>query len=185
MDKLDSSTRINTSVGDGIKLYWDSMMVLHTDSSIFINHKENYYYCEKENKKNDDSEGERLSNFVIDPLYVAENENGIIKYILKFISCGYSKVVEVDGETLAINSSFKKFCMNSGKFNWRGKQHHLDNLVDFILACTTKEISVIPYIGWNSNEGIWFFPTHAYFQGVAYFPDSVMGFLRLTTNILN
>jgi hypothetical protein len=167
---MEEIKKTKTSIGAGIELYWDSMIALHTDSNILINHQEKYYY-EMINMKNK-SEEVRLSNFVIEPLFVSVDENKKNKYILKFISADDSKVLEVDGEILAINNSFKKFCLSHGKFNWRGKQQHLDNLVDFIMVCATKELTMVPYVGWYSSENIWFFPTHAYFQGKVYFPDN-------------
>lgn len=161
---------IKTSVGDSIYLFWEAKMVMETESTILMNSTDRYYY-EKVSTKQKQTEGERLSNFIIDPLFVMEDSNKKVRYILKFISSDYSKVIEIDGETFAINSSFKKFCMSYGMFNWRGKQHHLDDLAEFIMANTTKKLAIITYIGFNSSEKIWFFPTHAYFKGNVYFPD--------------
>src|SRR5699024_11887229 len=75
--------------------------------------------CSSDLTKQKQTEGERLSNFIIDPLFVMEGSDKRVKYILKFVSNVYSKVVEVDGEALAINSSFKKFCMSYGMFKDR------------------------------------------------------------------
>jgi hypothetical protein len=61
--------------------------------------------------------------------------------------------------------------MSYGRFNWRGKQHHLDDLAEFIMTNTTKKLTTINYSGFNLSEKIWFFPTHAYFKGNIYFPD--------------
>src|SRR5690606_33126544 len=100
-----------------------------------------------------------------------EDSDKKIKYILKLISNDYSKVIEIEGENLAINNSFKKFCMSYGMFNWRGKQYHLDDLAEFIMTNTIKKLTTITYSGFNSSEKVWFFPTHAYFKGNVYFPD--------------
>jgi hypothetical protein len=171
MEKSNSTARKKTSMGNSIGLYCELLMAQNTGSNILINIKENYYYLDVKTSSGESKE-EPLSNFIIDPLYFTQSKKGITKYILKFISNNHSKVVELDGETLAINNSFKKFCINQGKFNWKGKQQHLDDLIDFIMVGASKEITMIPYIGWNSKEKIWIFPTHAYFQGNVYFPDN-------------
>lgn len=64
-----------------------------------MNSTDRYYY-EKVSTKQKQTEGERLSNFIIDPLFVMEDSNKKVRYILKFISSDYSKVIEIDGETL-------------------------------------------------------------------------------------
>lgn len=171
MEKTNSIERKKTSIGSGIGLYCELLMALNTDSNILINNQENYYYVDVKGN-NGEAKEDPLSNFIIEPLYFTQSKKGITKFILKFISNNHSKVVELDGETLAINNSFKKFCINQGKFNWKGKQQHLDDLIDFIMVGASKEIAMIPYMGWNSKEKIWIFPTHAYFQGNVYFPDN-------------
>jgi hypothetical protein len=93
---------IKTSVGDSIYLFWEAKMVMETESTILMNSTDRYYY-EKVSTKQKQTEGERLSNFIIDPLFVMEDSNKKVRYILKFISSDYSKVIEIDGETFAIN----------------------------------------------------------------------------------
>jgi len=161
---------VKTNGGDGIYLFWEVKMGMETELTILMNSTDRYYY-EKVDTKQKQTEGERLSNFIIEPLFVMEDSYKRVKYILKFVSNVYSKVVEIDGETLAINSSFKKFCMSYGMFNWRGKQYHLDDLAEFIMANTTKKLTIVTYSGFNSSEKVWFYPTHAYFQGNVCFPD--------------
>lgn len=136
---------------------------------IRVNSKESCYFKEKE--RGNETIEVRLSNFIIRPLYVIEDDNKHMKYMLMFISKSYSKVVELDGETLSMNNSFKRFCMTYGKFNWKGTQYDLDLLAEDIMERADKELTMISYIGYDSNEKIWFFPTHAYFQGEVYFPD--------------
>lgn len=165
MTKSDSKKWNKTNVGAGIVLVWDAMMKLNTNSKLNMSDKKYYYYLNKQNEE------DRISNFIIEPLYVSEDINGETSYILKFVSKDQTKVLEIDGDTLAINNSFKKFCLRNGKFNWMGNQKDLDIIVDFIMAYTTKEITTISYAGWNKEENIWLFPSHAYAQGNVYFPN--------------
>ncbi|QNU37119.1 hypothetical protein IC801_15065 [Geobacillus sp. 44B] len=167
----NDTDRKQTEVGESQELYQDIMAAIYTDSMIFINHKSRYYYVKVMVGK-DKYEEHRNSNFIIEPLYTSSDRNGNQKYILKLMSHSQTKVVEFDGETLAINQAFKKHCMNSGKFNWKGKQSQLDNLVDLILASPMKEINFISYVGWHEKEKIWIFPNHAYCEGKVYFADS-------------
>lgn len=37
---MEENKKTKTSIGAGIELYWDSMIALHTDSNILINHQE-------------------------------------------------------------------------------------------------------------------------------------------------
>ncbi|MDQ0246501.1 hypothetical protein J2S09_004105 [Bacillus fengqiuensis] len=168
--RIGYKNRKESEVGESRELYQDVMAAVHTDNKIFINHKSKYYY-EKVMVAKDKYEEERLSNFIIEPLYTSIGRNGNQKYILRLMSNSQTKVIELDGETLAIHHAFKKQCMNSGKFNWKGKQHHLDNLIDLILASPMKDINLIPYKGWHEKEKIWIFPTHAYYQGKAFLAD--------------
>lgn len=170
LQNTDTKKGNESTYEDAVKLYKELTMILNMDSPISINTEKNYYYVKKNINKNQYEE-ERISNFIIEPLYISEDSNGTIKYILKFISNSNSKVIEVDGETLAINNSFKKFCMNHGMFNWKGKQHHLDTLVDFILAYVSDYVTIVPFTGWYPAEKTWFFPTHAYFNGNVYYPN--------------
>lgn len=169
MKEVNDVKRVKTSVGDSIYLFWEAKMALDTELTILMNSTERYYY--ERSTKQKQTEGERLSNFIIDPLFVIEESNKKVKYILKLISKEYSKVIEIDGETLAIQNSFKKFCMSYGMFNWRGKQYHLDDLAEFIMANTTKKLTIVTYSGFNSSDKVWFYPNHAYFQGNVYLPD--------------
>lgn len=171
MEKSKSTVKKETSEGNSMGLYSELWLGLNTNSNILVNCQENYYYYEIKLSEEEFKE-EPISNFIIYPLYFTQSKKGVTKYVLKLISNNHSKVVEIEGETLAINNSFKKFCINEGKFNWKGKQYHLDDLIDFIMGCATNEITMIPYIGWNTKEKTWFFPTHAYYQGKVYFPDS-------------
>ncbi|MCM3112825.1 hypothetical protein [Lederbergia lenta] len=170
MKEKDDVKPIKTNGGDGIYLFWEAKMVLDTELTICMNSMDRYYY-ENVGAKQKQTVGERLSNFIIEPLFVTEDSDKKIRYISKFVSKGYSKVIEIDGETLALNNSFKKFCMSYGMFNWRGKQYHLDDLAEFIMANTTKKLTTIKFSGYNSHEKTWFFPTHAYFKANVYYPD--------------
>lgn len=168
--QMKEKNTMKTSNGENKYLYLDVMMDLHTDEPILMNQKNKYYYEEVQTKK-DEINDVRLSNFIIEPLFVIEERDARVKYILKFISNDYSKVIEVDGETLAMNNTFKRFCMSYGKFNWKGNQHHLDNLAEFIMACATNKLTILTSSGYYSSEKIWFYPTHAYFQGKVYIPE--------------
>src|SRR5690606_11387626 len=152
MKGKDDIKPIKTSSGDSIYLFWELQMELNTESIILMNSTGKYYYERGSAKQ---TEGERLSNFIIEPLFVIEDSDKKIKYILKLISNDYSKVIEIEGENLAINNSFKKFCMSYGMFNWRGKQYHLDDLAEFIMTNTIKKLTTITYSGFNSSEKVW------------------------------
>src|SRR5690625_270428 len=164
MEKKDAIKITKTSGGDGINLIKEIDIRIQTDSKILMNYKEKYYY-QQVNTKNNQHEEVRLSNFIIEPRYVIEEDDKRVRYILEFISENYSKIIEMDGETLATINSFKRFCMSYGKFNWRGNQSQLDNLAEFIMNNAVKDLTIIPYSGFHPHEKIWIFPTHAYYKG--------------------
>lgn len=134
-----------------------------TSNLLRINKEKKYYYVRVKTEKNTYKENP-ISNFIVVPLYTTVRQGGKQVYMLKLISNNQSKVVEFDGETLAIHTAFKKHCMNNGRFNWYGKQSNLDSLINLILTSPMKELEFIPYIGWNEKEGIWIYPSHAYYR---------------------
>jgi hypothetical protein len=173
---------VKTKVGDNPPLLQDVMAALkNTDEKtkekkkmngkkIYSNVNEKYYY--KLAKTGEDTyQEEVISNFIIEPLYTAVNSVGKQAYTLKLISSVQTKVVEFDGETLAIHTPFKKHCMNNGKFNWHGDQSCLNSLIDEILSSSMKEIEILTLIGWNEKVKAWFFPTHAFHNGTVICAD--------------
>ncbi|MED4731988.1 hypothetical protein P9597_28415 [Aneurinibacillus migulanus] len=165
-----------TTVGDNPQLFQDVMAALEKGDerveetkkkkgkNIHSNCIEKYYY--KLIKTGEDTyQEEAISNFIIEPLYTAVNSVGKQVYILKLVSSIQTKVVEFDGETLAIHTPFKKHCMNSGRFNWYGDQSSLNSLIDDILSSSMKEIKILTFIGWDENIKAWFFPKHAFHNG--------------------
>ncbi|MDH2882514.1 hypothetical protein [Bacillus cytotoxicus] len=173
---VDNRSWEKTKVGDNPPLLQDVMAALEDKvekdeekkkkrgRNIHSNLNEKYYY--KLFKTGEDTyQEEVISNFIIIPLYTAVNSFGKQIYTLKLVSSIQSKVVEFDGETLAIHTSFKKHCMNSGRFNWFGDQSSLNSLISEILSSSMKEIEIITCIGWNEREKAWFFPRHAFYNG--------------------
>src|SRR5690606_30865433 len=134
MKGKDDIKPIKTSSGDSIYLFWELQMELNTESIILMNSTGKYYYERGSAKQ---TEGERLSNFIIEPLFVIEDSDKKIKYILKLISNDYSKVIEIEGENLAINNSFKKFCMRSEEHT--SELQSRENLVCRLLLEKKKE----------------------------------------------
>jgi hypothetical protein len=179
MEKSDSITKTIvenkkncklSNVNEDPKLFLELMMQLHSDGTIFMNFEEKYYY--RKVKINNDEEVEfKFTNFIVVPLYTSSGGNGNQLYILKLISKNEVKVVEFEGEVLAMNSNFKKHCMNSGKFNWSGNQELLNTIIDFILGSLSKNVELLNYRGWNKKEKMWFFPSHAYYKSKVFFPD--------------
>lgn len=161
---------IKTSVGESIYLYLEIQMKLNSESTISMSSQDKYYY-EKKNDNAKQTEEVRLSNFIIEPLFIIENGNEPVRYLLKFITKQYSKVVEIKGGDLAISSGFTKYCTENGKFIWKGKQHHMHDLAEFIMDNADKKLTTLTYSGFNTREHIWFYPTHAYAKGKVYYPD--------------
>ncbi|MCM3164370.1 hypothetical protein [Metabacillus litoralis] len=183
--KKETKNRKRSSVGRSIGLYNDVMVGIEdplvrneqdnkqkdknsqsqsalypTRENIFnsnllrINKEKKYYYVRVKTEEKTYKENP-ISNFIVVPLYTTVKQGGKQVYMLKLISDNQTKVVEFDGETLAIHTAFKKHCMNNGRFNWFGKQANLDILINMILTSPMKELEFIPYMGWNEKEGIW------------------------------
>ncbi|AYV68695.1 hypothetical protein C2I06_18415 [Niallia circulans] len=135
-----------------------------------INNEKKYYYVRVKTEEKTYKENP-ISNFIVVPLYTTVKQGGKQIYMLKLISDNQAKVVEFDGETLAIHTAFKKHCMNNGRFNWFGKQANLDSLINMIFTSPMKELEFIPYMGWNEKEGIWIYPSQAYYRDKVIFAD--------------
>ncbi|WP_051475785.1 hypothetical protein [Bacillus sp. J37] len=165
-----NSDRKLSSVEKEPKLFLELMLQLHSDGTFFMNYEEKYYYIKEKIGKDEEVEV-KLTNFIIVPLFTSKSSNGNQVYILKLLSKNETKVVEFEGEVLAMSANFKKHCMNTGRFNWTGSQYHLNSLIDFILGSITKDIETLNYKGWNQDEKIWLFPSHAYYKNKVFFPD--------------
>src|SRR5699024_1936666 len=145
-------------------------MELNAESTILMSSQGKYYYA-KNSANGRQAEEIRISNFIIEPLFVIENGDETVRYLLKFITKHYSKVVEVRGADLALSSVFTKQCMDYGRFVWKGKQEHMHDLAEFIVNNTDKKLINLTYSGFNRKENVWFYPTHAFANGKVYYPD--------------
>lgn len=142
----------------------------YNDVYININFEQKHYFIFV-NDEDGNLIPKRLSNFVILPLYSITDEDGKRKDIVQIVNNKEMKVVTLDAETKSSNNKFKTFVLENGKFNWLGSQKQLDQLIEFILFYETEEIVEISYVGWHESEKAWFFPTHAYVDGLVYYPN--------------
>lgn len=72
MQNTDTKKGNESTYEDAVKLYKELTMILNMDSPISINTEKNYYYVKKNINKNQYEE-ERISNFIIEPLYISED----------------------------------------------------------------------------------------------------------------
>ncbi|TMN21836.1 hypothetical protein [Lentibacillus cibarius] len=157
----DASEKDNKIVSD-LKNY----VLPFDDISTKINFKKMYYYIYY--KAGKEFKEERLSNFLILPLYAIKAEDGSQKMYARLINQETSVEVIFDGEKLSNQRSFKTFVKSYGNYNWNGKQHNLNDLNDLLSAYKLDEIEEKTYAGWHKREKMWLFPDRAYHNGNVY-----------------
>ncbi|TRM10683.1 hypothetical protein FH966_02530 [Lentibacillus cibarius] len=152
-----------------------------------INYSGNFIYYVFTKKEDDEfiDVKERLSNFIIIPLYTINTDENNTMYYMKIQNNRDTKTFTIDGETLSNNRLFKSFCRSKGDFNWLGKQNHLDRLNDYLISTFDyPEVEETNYMGfqidlqsYNSEDpekmedNVWLFPTHGYYNGTLIYPD--------------
>lgn len=120
----------------------------------------------------------KISNFILKPLYKIRQNDNEIYYRMQLKNKKESINVLMNATILTSNRLFRQFVRSKGDFAWLGNQYKLDYLNEYLIeAFECNEVIELNFVGYHEFEdseksnGLWVFPTFAFYEGNVIFPD--------------
>ncbi len=121
---------------------------------------------------NDKSEAERLSNFILTPLYHIKDGEWSSRIFRLTNEYQDECVIEFDESDLVSLPAFKIKVGREGNYVWKSKADKLETVKEFIYALTdTAEI--VRQMGWDNNRQYYAFGNGLYHEGTFYNVDNL------------